>query len=114
MDQLLGTGDGTRTDFQLLKTYADAGGGVERVIAKPVAGTVVVSVAGSLTPPWDFACDPATGVVVFSTPPAAGAAVRAGFVFDVPVRFATDRIDISLQSFKAGRIPSIPLIEITP
>ncbi|MDG3574846.1 MULTISPECIES: DUF2460 domain-containing protein [Rhizobium] len=114
MDQLLGTGDGTRTDFQLLKTYADAGGGVERVIAKPVAGTVVVSVAGSLTPPWDFACDPATGVVVFSTPPAAGAAVRAGFVFDVPVRFATDRIDISLQSFKAGRIPSILLIEITP
>lgn len=46
--------------------------------------------------------------------PAAGAAIRAGFDFDVPVRFDTDRIDVSLASFEAGRIPSIPLVEILP
>ena len=46
--------------------------------------------------------------------PAAGAAVRAGFEFDVPVRFDIDRIDVSLATFEAGRIPSIPLVEILP
>lgn len=45
--------------------------------------------------------------------PASGA-VRAGFEFDVPVRFDTDRIDIDLAQFDAGRIPSIPLVEVRP
>jgi uncharacterized protein (TIGR02217 family) len=40
--------------------------------------------------------------------------VRAGFEFDVPVRFDIDRIDVSLSAFEAGRIPSIPLVEILP
>lgn len=46
--------------------------------------------------------------------PPAGAVVRAGYEFDVPVRFATDRIDINLTAFEAGRIPAIPLMEILP
>ncbi len=44
--------------------------------------------------------------------PAAGAAVTAGFLFDVPVRFDTDHLSIDLSAFRAGEIPSIPLIEI--
>ena len=114
LDQGIGTGNGTRTVFQLMKTYGDGAGAFQREIAKPVEGTVVVSVGGALLAPWAFACDPATGLVTLGAPPAAGQAVRAGFAFDVPVRFATARIDISLQSFKAGRIPSIPLIEVKP
>ena len=41
-----------------------------------------------------------------------GAAVTAGFLFDVPVRFDTDRLDIELTSFDAAEAPAIPLIEV--
>ena len=48
----------------------------------------------------------------FDAAPAAGATVSAGFEFDVPVRFAEDRIEISRASFAAGEAPSVPLIEV--
>ena len=111
-DQLLGTGDGVRTTFQLVKRYADAGGSTERVIAKPRSGSVSVAVNG--IPAGGFGVDHATGVVTFASAPASGAVVRAGFRFDVPVRFDTDRIEVDLKAFEAGRIPSIPLIEVMP
>ena len=113
-DQFLGFGDGARRDFQLVKHYADAGGATERTIAKPQAGTVLVSVAGAALDPGDYAVDHATGVATLSAPPDNGLAVRAGYRFDVPVRFDTDRIEVDLQAFQAGRIPSIPLIEVKP
>jgi uncharacterized protein (TIGR02217 family) len=110
-DQVIGTGDGMRTAFQLVKTYADAGGGFERVIAKPVAGSVVLAVDGALLAEG-WAVDGATGIVTFAVPPVAGSRVTAGYEFDVPVRFDIDRIDVSLSGFDAGRIPTIPLTEI--
>jgi uncharacterized protein (TIGR02217 family) len=60
--------------------------------------------------------DPATGIVTFAAhaTPAAGAVIRAGFAFHVPVRFDADRIEVDLDAFAAGRIPSIPLVEIKP
>lgn len=114
-DQLLGTADGTTVIFRLVKRYADAGGETVRPIEKPVVGTVVVSVAGAVVPTGDYVVNHAAGLVTFKPDkiPAAGA-VRAGFEFDVPVRFDTDRIDIDLAQFNAGRIPSIPLVEIRP
>ena len=113
-DQLLGIGNASRTTFQLVKHYADAGGATERVIAKPQAGSVVVSVAGAALDGDDFAVDPATGMVTLDLPPINGAEVRAGYRFDVPVRFDTDRVEVDLDAFRAGRIPSIPLIEVMP
>ena len=114
-DQTLGAGNGVTAAFQLVKRYADAGGTTVRVIEKPVAGTVAVSVAGAAVPAADYPVDAATGIVTFKPGkvPAAGT-IRAGFEFDVPVRFDTDRIDIDLAQFDAGRIPSIPLVEIRP
>ena len=111
-DQVLGTGDGTRTAFQLVKHYGDASGSAERIIAKPQAGSVVVSVNG--TPTAAFTVDHATGAITMAAAPAVGAVVRAGFRFDVPVRFDIDRIEVDLKAFHAGRIPSIPLIEVKP
>lgn len=113
-DQLLGIGNGSRTAFQLVKHYADAGGSTERVIAKPQAGSVVVSVAGIPLAGGGFAVDHATGVVTLHAPPLPGVEVRAGFRFDVPVRFDTERIEVDLEAFRAGRIPSIALIEVKP
>ena len=64
----------------------------------------------------DMKLDPVAGTVTFvpGHVPAAGSVVRAGFEFDVPVRFDTDRIDVDLSHFDAGRIPAIPLTEILP
>ena len=64
----------------------------------------------------DFTCDGTTGVVTFlpgHVPPEA-AAVTAGFLFDVPVRFDTDYLEVDLAAFTAGAIPKIPLLEIKP
>jgi uncharacterized protein (TIGR02217 family) len=59
-----------------------------------------------------FSVDVTTGVVTFETPPGIGDAVTAGFLFDVPVRFDTDYLEVDLSAFAAGAIPKIPLIEI--
>ncbi|HEX8528199.1 DUF2460 domain-containing protein [Allosphingosinicella sp.] len=105
-DQLLGAGDGERTEFALIKDY----GGQQRLITRPVAGTVRVSVGGSELPAgWTVGT---LGRIVFDEPPSPGAEVRAGFRFDVPVRFAEDRLTCSRATFQAGEIPSVPLIEL--
>ena len=53
-----------------------------------------------------------TGVVTFTTAPALGVAISAGFEFDVPVRFDTDVFDVTLDLERLGSITSIPLLEI--
>lgn len=113
-DQALGVGNGVNARFQLLKTYGDEAAGWNRIITKPVAGTVKLSVNGVAVPGAAYSCDATTGVVTFSQDniPTPGSVIRAGFEFDVPVRFDTDRIEINLEAFNAGRIPSIPLLEI--
>lgn len=52
------------------------------------------------------------GVLRFESPPPAGASVTAGFLFDTPVRFAEDRIEVNRATFLAGEAPSVPLVEI--
>lgn len=95
-DQALGVGDGARTAFDLTKAYGD----VVRAIAKPVAGSVRVSVGGVET--TAFTVDVATGRVTLASAPGAGAPVTAGFLFDAPVRFDTDRIETTLESSRPG------------
>ena len=108
-DQLLGVGDGVEKEFQLVKTYESGGAKTMRPIAKPVAGTVIAAIEGA---PASVSVDHASGVIRFAAPPPAGAAVTAGFLFDTPVRFDADALRINLAAFRAGDIPSIPLIEV--
>ena len=108
-DQAIGTGDGATTVFKLAKTYASGPSSWTRTIKKPVDGTVRIAVNGMAVTPT---VDTTTGLVTFVTAPASGAAVTAGFEFDVPVRFDTDSLSINLSDFAAGDIPSIPLVEI--
>lgn len=115
LDQSLGIGDGTRDTFQLVKRYGGLHAPYERVIAKPVSGSVLAAVAGAVrTEGVDFDLDATTGRLVFRPGhvPAAGEAVTAGFAFDVPVRFDTDKLEVSLSGFRHGAIPSIPIVEI--
>ena len=112
-DQRIGTGDGAGRVFQLAKTYGVGADAYVRPIRKVLAGSVRVAVAGVESAANRFAVDWATGLVTLVQAPALGAAVTAGFEFHVPVRFDTERIAISLTAFKAGQIPSIPLIEVS-
>ncbi|RAI42612.1 DUF2460 domain-containing protein [Rhodoplanes roseus] len=117
LDQPIGTGDGTTARFPLVKTYGGLHAPYRRPIEKPVAGSVRIAVGGLVQAEGtQFACDPTTGLVTFLAGhvPASGAAVTAGFLFDVPVRFDTDYLEIDLTAFEAGAIPKIPLIEIRP
>jgi uncharacterized protein (TIGR02217 family) len=110
-DQPIGTGDGTTTAFQLVKRYASGAQSWTRSIAKPVAGSVRVALGG-VEQPSGWSVDTTTGVVTFDAAPAAGAAITAGFAFDVPVRFDTDVLDVTLDLERRGSITSIPLLEI--
>lgn len=114
-DQLLGTGDGTQTEFQLVKLYGGSFSPWTRTITKPVLGTVKVAVEGvEQIEGADYFADHTTGLIAFEpdSTPGLGAAVTAGFEFDVPVRFDTDRLEISLVGFGHGSIPAIPVVEI--
>lgn len=112
-DQLIGEGDGVKTTFQLIKTYASGPHAQVRRIAKPVLGTVRVGLQGDeVQASVHFDVDWETGILTFVTPPTAGEHVTAGFEFDVPVRFDTDRIQVSVASFQAGDVPHVPVVEV--
>lgn len=115
-DQALGLGDGVRTAFQLVKRYGDPGAGpdegVERPITKPVSGSVRVAVGGTVLAGGAFTLDGTTGLLTLAVPPGPGVNVTAGFLFDTPVRFDADRLELTLESFDSGRMAAIPLIEV--
>ena len=107
-DESIGTGDGAISEWPLVKTYADAHGSWQRVITKPIVSTVRIALDGAET--TAFSID--NGKLVFDTAPANGVEITAGFEFDVPVRFDTDNLTTSLESFGAGGAIHVPLIEI--
>lgn len=110
-DQLLATADGLQVEFELTKAYGEAPDVYLRRITKPVAGSVRLGADGvEITA--GFSVDSETGVIRFDSPPAAGTAISAGFEFDVPVRFESDALDLSAETFKAGAVADIGLIEI--
>lgn len=112
-DQLLAIGDEEQQVFALIKRYVSGQEDYARPITKPVQGSVRISVGGDAQQEGiDYEVDIAAGLVSFAHPPDVGAEVRAGFEFDVPVRFDTDRIQTSVASFKAGDVPSVPVVEI--
>ncbi|SOC24162.1 DUF2460 domain-containing protein [Stappia indica] len=110
-DQAIGTGDGTTSAFQLVKRYASGSQTWVRTITKPVAGTVRVALDGA-EQLGGWTADTTTGVVTFDSAPAEGVSVTAGYAFDVPVRFDTDVLDVTLDLERLGSITSIPLLEL--
>ena len=109
-DQLLGIGDGAMTDFALVKRYGESEAVQTRRITRPEADTLLVSVGGAIAlGNWTLLDD---GIIAFASAPPADAEVRAGFLFDVPVRFAEDRLEIAGAAFAAGDAPSVPIVEI--
>lgn len=112
-DQVIGYGDDVTAQIALSKTYRSGEQSYRRPITKPVKGSVRIGLDGDVQQEGlHFEVDSATGLVTFGHPPNAGVEITAGFEFDVPVRFDTDSIQISLASFQAGEVPSVPVVEL--
>ena len=121
-DQLMFTTDGSTSTFQMFKRYSSGGINYDRDITKPIASGWVVTVnAVSQTVVYNtspsasqVAINTLTGVVTLGSTHAATSsqAVKLTGEFDVPVRFANDSIDITVEHFDAGNIPQIPIIEV--
>lgn len=112
-DQQIGRGDGQSLSFPLRKMYRSGPAEYSRPVVKPVAGTVKVGVDGiELEMGADFTVDLSIGTVTLPIALEDGASITAGFEFDVPVRFATDRIVVSAESFHAGEMPQVPVVEV--
>jgi uncharacterized protein (TIGR02217 family) len=112
-DQLLALGDEATTVFQLTKSYRSGDVVYRRPICKPVSGSVRAQVGGDFVQQGvDYEVDYDSGLLTFARPPDEGAEVRAGFEFDVPVRFDTDAIMTSVSSFQAGEVPNVPVVEV--
>ncbi len=112
-DQVLGTGDGSETEFQLIKLYDDDENPYVRPITKPVQGSVSVTVNGvAQTVGVDVTVDTTTGLLTFASAPTSGHVIRAGFQFDVPVRFNTDQMMSTLEDYNVNTWGQIPLVEV--
>ena len=106
-DQAIGIGNGVSDRFLLTKRY---GTGEERRITRPLPGSVRLAVDGEEgTTGWALE---EKGIIQFDEAPPPGAAITAGFLFDVPVRFAEDRVEVNRSTFLAGEAPSVPLLEL--
>lgn len=108
VDEHLGTGDGVKTQFQLVRNYTSSVTYVRKILC-PVAGTISVKVDGVAAL---YSIDLATGIITLNTPAADGKAVTASFEFDVPVRFDSDKLELNIAIFNASAIESITLVEL--
>ncbi len=109
--ETLGIGDGTRTQFQLIKSYVSGAVTETRTIKKPVAGTVQVF-KNAVLQSSGVSVDTTMGMVTFTVAPTVGQVITASFQFDVPVRFDTDRLSASLDAYGIHSWLDIPLVEV--
>jgi uncharacterized protein (TIGR02217 family) len=110
-DQVLGVGDGANQFFQLQKSYVSGPVTYVRKITRPVVGTVKIGLGG-INQPGGWIVNHDTGLITFTTPPAPGIAVSAGFEFDVPARFDIDRLEPVHLFRGAVELPELPIVEI--
>lgn len=110
--QNLGTGNGSLTQFQLVKKYTSGTATVTRPILKPVNNGTLKVYLNAVLQSSGYTVNYTTGIITFSTPPGAGVVVTADFEFDVPVRFDTDHLDPSIDDFGSRSWESITLLEL--
>ena len=116
--ELIGTGDGTTAAFQITKTYAVSTLEYVRTIRKivtPEVGPPVIPFrvyVNDVLQSTGYTANYNTGIITFDVAPTIGHSIKVTCEFDVPVRFDTDEMDITLESFNLETWDSIPLVEI--
>lgn len=115
-NQVIGTGDGDRLNWQIFKRYNDGVAPFARPITKIVPNSLTgVLVGGVLVDPDDYLLDEDTGIISFDTAPALDDDIEIVYLeFDVPCRFDTDELNISHDGWETMSWPSIPIVEIKP
>ena len=111
-DQIIGVGDGVTTEFELIKTYTEASGYVRRIL-KPDEATFKVALDGEQQT-GNYTLDSTTGIVTFDSAPAADVVVTWGGLFDVPARFDTDSLKVSIGDDYDIASSTFPLVECLP
>lgn len=110
---LLPVGDGIEVDFQCIKRYQVGAFLHDRVITRLVTGTLRVWLdAVEQTITTEYTVDLNTGIITMVTAPLGGEVVSYLAEFDVPVRFDIDRLNVNVETFEAGTLPAIPLVEL--
>lgn len=103
---------GETNKYQLRKQYSDSERTEVRLITKPVQGTLQVwDGATPLERPGDYSINWNTGVITTVEDPGPSS-LTATFEFDVPVRFDTDDMDLSLDFFNAANWNNINVVEL--
>lgn len=110
--QKIAISDGVKTEFQLIKTYSSGDTVVTRIIKKPIKNTVKIYQQSNLRRELDYSVDYSTGIITFAEALNPGTIILADFEFDVPVRFDTDELQISIDSFNSGSWSGVNLIEV--
>lgn len=104
---IIGIGDGVQTQFQASKRYSSGGYNYDRIITKLVDPITVyvndIETAATV--------DLNTGLITFAAPPGPDYISISG-EFDCHVRFASDELNVSAESFESGAIPQISIIEL--
>jgi len=118
-DQPLGTGDGSTVAFQLKKEYTRGSQTYTRDIFHPVVSTVIVAFDGvdpdTFSPSQTFTVNRLTGIVTFDIAPTPGVVIRAGYLYDVEVRFdSDDAFDGIVRTFGVGGFANLTFTEIRP
>ncbi|WP_342270601.1 DUF2460 domain-containing protein [Rickettsia endosymbiont of Orchestes rusci] len=112
INQLLGKGNGEKKEFQLVKNYISGNYNYTRIINKPVNNNICRIYLDCLLIEQGFNIDFTSGIITFDQSPGIDEEITADFEFDVPVRFDTDQLDLSIDSFAVGSWGNIPLVEI--
>ncbi|MET0720452.1 MAG: DUF2460 domain-containing protein [Tardiphaga sp.] len=116
-DELFGTGDGSKIQFQLVKTYdpslilLNTPGSLFYVRAITLLdGAPTIAVDGvTITTGYSIS---SAGLVTFTSPPAAAKSLTWSGTFDVPVRFDTDQLPVVLNEADLAAIRAIPIKEV--
>lgn len=118
--QSIGTGTGALLVFQIYKRYTSGGVNYDRTIKKIVAASVSITVNGvakieGANPGGDYTVAYNTGIVTFNAgkAPPNTQVVAITCEFDVPVRFDTDKLDVTNDTgFDNYSISSLPIVEV--
>jgi len=109
--EALGVGDGIMASFQMKKVYTfGTGATYDRIIKKPVAGSISVYVDGILD--GTATVDITTGIITFPVAPVLNSIITADFEFDVPARFGNDSMNITLDFALISTWSNITVLEI--
>ena len=109
----IGTGDASKTIFQVFKRYTFGAQTYDRNITKLVTGKTEFLLDGALkVVTTDYTVDLNTGLVTWNSAPGVGVDVHVACEFDIPVRFDTDHLGLTLEPGSIGLVSQIPVVEL--